>query len=44
MHLIALIEFNLRDRQLYGDRITAGKIESHVEAAISCFLRAFAKQ
>lgn len=43
IHLLALIEFDLSDRRLHGDRtINRQMIADHVELGVDAFLRAYA--
>lgn len=43
IHLLALIEFDARDRLLYGDRsVSAAMIEEQLHQGVEAFLRAYA--
>ena len=42
IHLIGLIEFDVRDRRLFGDTVSAAEIEEHIRDAIEAFMRAYA--
>lgn len=42
IHLIALIEFDVRDRRLFGDTIEPAEINDHLHGAVEAFMRAYA--